>query len=174
MLHGDLTGNFAYIDNQNLYMSTTKAQEPWELDMYRFRVYLHEKYKVVKAYLFMGAHDYSYQDIYSSFQQYGYILVFREHGIELKGKKKGNVDADIVFEMMRDAYTNTWMERAILVSGDGDYYRTVKYLLDTDKLARILLPSKTSASSLYKRLPESNKAYLDTENIKAKIGRKKK
>ena len=35
---------------------------------------------------------------------------------------KGNVDVDIVFEMLRDAFTNAQIEKAILVSGDGDYF----------------------------------------------------
>lgn len=50
----EMTGNFAYIDNQNLYMATHRAEDPWDVDMRRFRVYLREKYNVVNAYLFMG------------------------------------------------------------------------------------------------------------------------
>lgn len=166
-----MKGNFAYIDNQNLYMATRCAEESWDIDMRRFRVYLRDKYDVVLAYLFMGAFDYQRQDMYSMFQQFGYVLVFREHGIELKGKKKGNVDVDIVFEMMRDAYASELMEKAVLVSGDGDYFRTISHLKNIGKLERVILPSHKGASSLYKRLTDEYRVYIDTPDSKRKFGR---
>lgn len=168
----ELTGNFAYIDNQNLYMATHRATEPWDVDMRRFRVYLREKYNVIRAYLFMGAFEVSLQDLYSRLQDSGYILVFREHGVELKGKKKGNVDVDVVFEIMRDNFTSAQMDKALLVSGDGDYFRTVQYLIDMQKFAKVILPSHKGASSLYKRLSDEYRVYIDTDALKRKIGRK--
>lgn len=165
------TGNFAYIDNQNLYMATKCAPEPWRVDMRRLRVYLHEKYNVIRAYLFMGAFEYRLQDRYMRYQDAGYIVVFREHGESLKGNKKGNVDVDVVFEMMRDNFTSAQMERAILVSGDGDYYRTIKYLRDMGKLEKVLLPSHKNASSLYKELSDEYRVYLDSNSIRQKLGK---
>lgn len=170
----DVFGNFAYIDNQNLYVATHFAEEPWDIDMRRFRVYLYEKYHVIQAYLFMGAFDAHRQDMYIRFQEYGYLLVFREHGIGMKGKKKGNVDADIVFEMMRDTYNSGQMQKAVLVSGDGDYFRTVQHLIMIDKLEKVLLPSHKNASSLYKKLTEQHKAYIDALQVKGKICRREK
>lgn len=165
-------GNFAYIDNQNLFMSTHKAKDPWEIDMQRLRVYLKEKYHVDKAYLFMGAFDYGLQDMYENFQSYDYILIWREHGLELKAKKKGNVDVDIVFQIMRDVHTNKDMDKVVLISGDGDYFRTISYVFELGKLEKVLLPSHKNASSLYKRLPEKVKAYIDTPAVKEKIKRR--
>lgn len=169
-----ITGNFAYIDNQNLYMATHKADEPWEVDMRKLRKFLHDRYNVVRAYLFMGAFDLKYQERYLAFQDCGYLTVFREHGIELKGKKKGNVDVDVVFEMMRDNFTSVQMEKAILISGDGDYFRTVEYLIGMQKFDRVLLPSHKNASSLYKRLSNAHFAYLDTERVRSAIERRQK
>ena len=117
MYHRSLNGNFAYIDNQNMYMATHKGEHPWDIDMRKLRVYLEEKYNVIQAYLFMGAFDLQRQNLYMMLQQCGYILVFREHGIGLKGRKKGNVDVDIVFQMMRDAYESAQMEKVVLLSG---------------------------------------------------------
>lgn len=172
-LPGRAEGNFAYIDNQNMYMATHCANDPWDVDMRRFRVYLDEKYDVSQAHLFMGAFDYQKQDMYRLFQGYGYQLVFREHGIGLRGKKKGNVDVDVAFEMMRDAYASKVMRKAVLVSGDGDYFRVVEHLMHMGKFEKLLLPSRTNASSLYKRLPEYAKAWLDDDAMRRKIGRKK-
>ncbi|MEE1421471.1 MAG: NYN domain-containing protein [Eggerthellaceae bacterium] len=169
MFATEIIGNFAYIDNQNLYMATQRADDPWDIDMRRFRVYLKEKYNVVKAYLFMGAFELSHQEMYSRFNDYGYALVFREHSESLKGKKKGNVDVDVVFEMMRDSFTNVQMRKIILVSGDGDYFRTVSYLVKIDKFAKVILPSHKGASSLYKQLSDHYRVYLDSESMKRKM-----
>lgn len=167
-----ITGNYAYIDNQNLLMSTRNAPLPWSVDMKRFRVYLRDKYEVETAYLFMGAFDPNMQDIYDMFQSFGYNLVWRMHPIGAMTSKKGNVDTDIVFYMMRDALDNEQIDGVVLVSGDGDYFRTVEYLLDRGKLQRILFPSRHNASSLYMRIPEANKAYLDKKGVKEKIAKK--
>lgn len=173
MYHKPLTGNFAYVDNQNLYMATHRhPTDPWDIDMGRFRIYLRDKYNVIIANLFMGAFDARRRDLYTSFQRLGYVLVFRENGIDLKGAKKGNVDTDIVFEMMRDAYTAAQMKKAVLVSGDGDYYRTVEHLMAIGKMERVLLPSHRNASSLYNRIGDENRAYLDSDSMRRKIGRK--
>ena len=90
----------------------------------------------------------------------------------LKGKKKGNVDVDVVFEMMRDNFTSAQMEKAVLVSGDGDYFRTVRYLVDMGKFEKVILPSHKGASSLYKQLSDEYRVYIDGDSFKRKIGRK--
>ena len=165
-------GNIAYIDNQNLYMSTHHADDPWQVDMRRFRVYLKEKYGVETANIFVGAFDEKYRDMYKRFHDYGYALVFREHAGSQLSRKKGNVDADIVFEMMLDAYANPSMEKAVLVSGDGDYKKVVDHLIAIGKFERLLLPSHKNASFLYRKTPESFKAYLDQGNVRNRIERR--
>ena len=164
--------NYAYIDNQNLYMATKFADEPWQIDMQRFRVYLKEKYHVSQAYLFMGAYNPQYKKRYQMFKNCGYQLIFRPHDSESLGTKKGNVDTDLVFMCMRDALTDDMLDKVVIVSGDGDYFRMVEYLYKKEKLAKILLPAVKNASSLYKKL--SNNAYIIIEkhNIKNKVMKK--
>ena len=164
--------NYAYIDNQNLYLATKNAPEPWEVDMKRFMVYLKEKYKVVRAYLFMGAYDDKFKKRYDMYSNFGYQLMFRQHTDSLTSRKKGNVDTDVVFQMMYDSFYDKHVDKMILVSGDGDYFKTVKHLLEVDKLERVLLPSRKNASSLYKALAENRKALLDKANLKRRIQRK--
>ena len=153
--------NYAYIDNQNLYLATKNAPEPWMVDMKRFRVYLLEKYKVERAYLFMGAYEDKYKDLYERYLSFGYELRFRHHSDSIKSQKKGNVDTDVVFQIMFDSFYESEFNKVILVSGDGDYFKTVQHLLRIDKFEKILLPSHKNASSLYKDVPEGNKAFLD-------------
>ena len=49
--------NYAFIDGQNLYLGTKSADPSWKINLKRFRVYLKEKYKVEKAYYFLGIVD---------------------------------------------------------------------------------------------------------------------
>ena len=164
--------NYAYIDNQNLYLATKRAPEPWTVDMKRFRVYLREKYKVERAYLFMGAYEDKYKDLYDKYLSFGYELRFRQHLESIKSKKKGNVDTDVVFQMLFDSFYEDQFDKVILVSGDGDYFKTVQHLLKINRLERVLLPSRKNASSLYKALAENRKALLDRTDVKRKIKRK--
>ena len=117
--------NYAYIDNQNLYLATKNAPEAWTVDMKRFRVYLLEKYKVERAYLFMGSYEEKYNDLYGKYLSYGYELRFRQHSESIKSRKKGNVDTDIVFQILFDSFYDDEFDKIILVSGDGDYFKTV-------------------------------------------------
>lgn len=162
----------AYIDNQNLYMATRTAYEPWDVDMRRLRVYLREKYGVEEAYLFMGAHEREHESLHTRFRRCGYELVFRPHGPGMQGTKKGNVDTDVVFGMMRDLYEREGAGPMYLVSGDGDYWRTVEHLRKKGRLGKVLLPSKRNASSLYKQLGDRHRLFIDTPPVRGKIERR--
>ena len=74
--------------------------------------------------------------------------------------------------LMLDAYASKLVEKAVLVSGDGDYKKVVSHLIGIGKFERLLLPSHENASSLYKKLPEAFKAYLDAPDVRKKIERK--
>ena len=87
----------------------------------------------------------------------------------MAGKKKGNVDTDIVFEMMKNLIDNNEFEKMVLVSGDGDYKRLVDYLIKKDRFLKILFPNRQFASSLYKKLGNKYFVNLDREDIKKKI-----
>jgi uncharacterized LabA/DUF88 family protein len=87
-------------------------------------------------------------------------------------KKKGNVDTDIVFEVMKNLIDNKDFNKIVLVSGDGDYKKLVDYLIGKNKFKKILFPNKKFASSLYKGLGSEFFDYL--ENLKTYIGWHKK
>lgn len=165
-------GNIAYIDNQNLYMATSQSSEPWHVDMRRLLIYLKRKYDVETARLFMGAYEESYAEMYQLFESMGYELVFREHIVAQTGKKKGNVDTDIVFEMLVHAYEGSPDVRVVLISGDGDYKRTVSHLIDMGRFRMLLMPNERRASSLYRRIPDEMKANLSDQGIRGKIQRR--
>lgn len=163
--------NYAFIDGQNLYLGTTKSEKSWMVDLPRFRIYLDKKYNVVKAYYFLGFVNEKHQDLYSKIQEAGFILVFREHNPAMLGKKKGNVDSEIIFSVMKKIYKKENFDKIILVSGDGDYKILVDFLIEEKRFKKILFPNKKFASSLYKKLGSELFDRLDEDGIKSKIMR---
>ena len=98
--------NYAFIDSNNLYLGISndikkkgkKIYTGWRLDYKRFRIFLSEKYKVKKAFLFIGFKP-GNQDMYTNLQKCGYICVFKPT-LELNdGRVKGNVDAELVLTL---------------------------------------------------------------------------
>ncbi len=166
--------NYAFIDGQNLYMGTAKrAVDPWKIDLGRFRIYLEQKYSVKKAFYFLGYLDESHQSLYENIQSAGFILIFREHTSQMLGKKKGNVDSDIILQIMKKLYYRESFDNIVLVSGDGDYKQLVDFLITELKLEKILFPDRKRASSLYKKLGAPSFAALDDVDVKKKIEMKK-
>ena len=141
-----LQNNYAFIDSQNLNLSI--RSQGWVLDFRRFRQYLQDKYRVTKAFLFIG-YVYENQALYTGLQKDGYILVFKPTLKLPSGKVKGNVDAEIVLHAMIE-YEN--YHKALIVTGDGDLYCLVDYLIKNGKLLKLLVPNKNSFSSLFRRL----------------------
>lgn len=164
----------AFIDGQNLHMATVKAEKPWYIDFKKFRRYLKEKYGVETAYFFLGYTINDLEDLYTKIQEAGFILIFREHNSFMLSNKKGNVDTDIVFHVMKRLHKNEINGKVILVSNDGDYRQLVDFLIEEDKFAKILHPSRKFASSLYKKLGSEYYDYLDRADIKQKIIKQKR
>jgi uncharacterized LabA/DUF88 family protein len=69
---------------------------------------------------------------------------------EEKKPVKGNIDADLVLWAMKEISN---YDKAILVSGDGDFYSLVEYLESKKRLAHILTPS-FQYSQLYNKYEE--------------------
>ncbi len=166
--------NIAFVDGQNVYMSTRAASPPWKIDLARFRIYLEQKYKVDRAYYFLGFLQDENQDLYNEIQEAGFILKFREHNSAMLGKKKGNVDTDIVFTVMKKLYKNEIVDKLILVSGDGDYKMLVDFLIKENKFEKILFPNQEKSSSLYRKIDLKFRSNLNDEVIRAKIEKKKR
>lgn len=166
--------NYAFIDGQNLYMGTAKrAIDPWKIDLAKFRVYLQQKYNVSKAFYFLGYLNEDHDEMYESIQSAGFILVFREHSSLMLGKKKGNVDSDLILHVMKKLYYKEPFRNVILVSGDGDYKQLVDFLVAENRLEKVLFPDAKRASSLYKKLGAPCFAGLDDPDTRKKIQKKR-
>jgi len=154
---------YAFIDSQNLNLGI--RSQGWVLDFKRFRVYLKDKYKAEKVYLFIG-YVTGNEDLYTHLQEYGYIVIFKP---TLKYKKddeihtKGNVDAELVLHSMIELPN---YDKAIIVSGDGDFHCLIEYLEKQQKIGRVIIPNRKSYSQLLWKF----RKYMDyMNNLREKL-----
>lgn len=164
-----MENNFAFIDSQNLNLGISKdiydkngvlLHYGWNLDFKKFRTYLKEKYSVTKAFLCIGYVP-GNESLYAKLQQCDYICVFKPTLYLPSGNVKGNVDAELVLQAMIE-YNN--YDKAVIVSGDGDFYCLAKYLLEKEKLRIILAPNQFKYSSLLNGLSSEKLTILNFIN----------
>ncbi len=135
---------YAFIDSQNLNLAIRDMG--WQLDFARFRVYLREKFQTEKAYLFLGYIPEN-KDLYSFLGKVGFHCIFRPTLTYKDGTTKGNCDAELVLQAMIDLEN---YDKAVIVTGDGDFYCLVKYLIKNKKLNTLLVPNRYKYSALLK------------------------
>lgn len=136
--------NYALIDSQNLNLNI--RNQGWILDFQRFRVYLKEKYGVSKAFLFIGYIEEN-KKLYNFLERVGYACIFKPVLEYKTGEVKGNCDAELVLQAMIE-YPK--YEKAVVVTGDGDFHCLVKYLFEKKKLEAVLIPNRLKFSALLK------------------------
>ena len=153
--------NYAFIDSQNLHKGIKDIG--WKLDFRKFRVYLKHKYRVSKAFLFIGYLP-TNTNLYRMLQDYGYTLIFKPTIIGADGKKKGNVDAELVLHAMIE-YLN--YDRAIIITSDGDFGCLTEYLYEKDKLKTVISPHYNTCSILLKKAAKEKVVFID--NLRTKL-----
>ncbi len=132
--------NYAFIDSQNLNLGVRSAG--WRIDYKKLRLYLRNKYHVDQAFMFIGLVS-NNQSLYTDLQKAGFILIFKptvqyfENG---KQTVKGNVDAELVLHAAAIQFKN--YDKAVIVTGDGDFACLVEFLRNKDKLLHILTPNQ--------------------------------
>ncbi len=156
---------YAFIDSQNLNVGVQKFG--WKMDWHKFRDFLSEKYGVSKAFMFIGYVP-EFENMYEQLHQTGYSVVLKptydmtkprpeepaakEPGDssepEEKKPVKGNIDAELVMWAMKEKDN---YDKAIIVSGDGDFYCLIEYLDQQKKLLKVLAVSFlfTKASQIF-------------------------
>jgi uncharacterized LabA/DUF88 family protein len=162
---------YAFIDSQNLNLSVQKLG--WKVDWRKFRQFLADKYGVTKAYMFIGYIP-EFEALYEQMHDLGFAIVLKptfdmtrprpevtaesKEGKPDEEKKpvKGNIDAELVLWAMKEIGN---YDKAIIVSGDGDFYSLVEYLEEKKRLLHLLAPTG-HYSNLYNRF-ESYIVRLD-------------
>ncbi len=162
--------NFAFIDSQNLNLGIQKMG--WKLDWRKFREYLRAVHNVENAYLFIGYLPENEQ-LYMQMHDLGYLIVLKPTleafadptkdkapsavspevepadaattPPERKNPVKGNIDAELVLYAMKEM---PQYDKAVIVSGDGDFYCLVEYLSEQNKLQAVLAPNRFHSTLL--------------------------
>ncbi|MEK7184579.1 MAG: NYN domain-containing protein [Patescibacteria group bacterium] len=160
------TKNYAFIDSQNLNLGIQK--QGWKLDYKKFRIYLHEKYEIEKAYMFIGFIALN-QKLYGRLQEAGFVLKFKPTIPDSDGKIKGNVDANLVLQAMIDIAE---YEQAVVISSDGDFYSLVQHLGEKGKLKAVISPDIKECSSLLKQTAKGRIHFMN--DLKNKLEYKRK
>ena len=153
---------YAFIDSQNLNLGV--RSQGWKLDFSRFFVYLKDKLRVTKTFLFIGYLKEN-KKLYRSLAKSGYTLVYKPIAHGEFGQVKGNVDAELVLHTMIE-YKN--FDQAVIVTGDGDFFCLVEYLNKKGKFKRIIIPNRKKYSQFYVRFKDK---ALFVNDIKSKVSR---
>ena len=155
--------NYAFIDSQNLNLGTQRMG--WKVDWRKFRQYLADEHKVSKAYMFIGYMSEN-ESLYEYMHELGFLVVLKptvdvsdksdkpedkDKSPDDKPKEKekslvkGNVDAELVLYAMKELKN---YDKALIVSGDGDFFSLAEYLEEQGKLEQILTPNWQYSSLL--------------------------
>jgi len=151
--------NYAFIDSQNLNLGVQKTG--WKMDWRKFRLWLEKEHGVTHAYMFIG-YMAENESLYELMHDHGYLIVLKptteikpppekplEPGEpareEQKPTVKGNIDADLVLYAMKELPN---YDKAVLVSGDGDFLGLVEYLVGQGKLRKLLTPNQRYSTLL--------------------------
>lgn len=158
--------NYAFIDAQNLNSGLVKLG--WKIDWKRFRAYLSDVKGIEVAYVFIGF-MLDNQDLYLVLQKAGFVVVFKEVYTSQAGDVKGNIDAELILQAMID-YDR--YDKALIVSGDGDFTCLLRYLDQNGKFLGVIAPYEKSLSSLIQRAANGKVEYLRTlrKSIEYKYG----
>ena len=99
-------------------------------------------------------------------QKDDFLVIFKptlELRREKKIKVKGNVDAELILHSMIE-WRN--FDKAIIVSGDGDFHCLIEYMVEQKKLLKLISPSRKSFSSLLRKFGQY---VIFVEDLKRKL-----
>lgn len=154
---------YAFIDSQNLNLGVQKAG--WKINWLKFRQYLEREYNVTKAYMFIG-YIMDNEAMYEQLHDQGFLIVLKptvetmaaltpeekklakkkgEDEEQTKPIIKGNIDAELVLYAMKEMGN---YQKAIIVSGDGDFLCLAEYLAEKKRLLHIMTPNWRYSSLL--------------------------
>ena len=154
--HMKFRKNYAYIDTQNLNLGMRDLG--WKLDLRRYRRFLEDKYGVQKAYMFIGYMP-EYEQLYKAFHTADFVVMFKPLSqVSAEGKVKGNIDADLVLQVMLD-YPE--FDRALIVTSDGDFQGLVNHLYNTNKLEVLMSPNPRKVSNLLVSAAREKIAFIE-------------
>lgn len=154
---------YAFIDASNIIYGA--SDHGWKMDFAKLFLYLRVRFKVDRIYYYAGLDKDNLKQIhfYEKLQEFGYTLRLVPVKVFRDGKKKADIDSRMTFEMMKyfAEYNN-----AVILTGDGDYYWVLEYLLLHKKSVKLIAHTKSTAKELKRLFGEE---FTDLSRIKNKI-----
>lgn len=145
------TKTIVFIDASNIIYGT--RDEGWKVDFKKLYKYLVEYYETNTVYYFTGKdlRNIKQSKFYEVLQSFGYELIIKPvkffKDIDGKISKKANCDVDLTFFAMRDIAE---YDRGIFMTGDGDFEILFRYLIDKNKIIKIISNTKRTAHEIKK------------------------
>ena len=151
---------FAFIDATNIIYGASHSN--WRMDFKKLMRYLKNRFGVIRAFYYAGLDSENKKQLrfYEKLQEFGYNLRLVPVKKFKDGHKKADVDSRMTFEMMRYF---TGYDVVIAMTGDGDFYWVLEYLLQTKKNVHLIAHSRSTAKEL-KGLFKGN--FTDMRDIK--------
>ena len=155
---GKLT--YVFIDATNIIYGAKRLG--WKVDFKKLYKYLKERCSAEKILYYGGVDDENKKQLkfYEKLAEFGYLLRLIPVKRFLDGSKKADVDSRMTFEMMllfKD------FDNAIIMTGDGDYYWVLEYLVLKKKEIHLLSHRKSTARELKRVFGEK---FIDLQDVK--------
>ncbi len=138
---------YAFVDAANIIYRDSDPH-PWKIDLKKLLKYLSERFGAVKIFYYGGIdHQNKTQvHLYHTMEYWGYELRLNrvKRFINERGEPylKADVDSRLTFDMMRLFHE---YDRAVVLTGDGDFYWVLEYLLrHKEKVWLLASPRKTA------------------------------
>lgn len=136
---------YVFIDATNIIYGA--SDHKWKMDFKKLFKYLKTKYNAKKVFYYAGVDDQNKKQLgfYEKLQEFGYLLRLVPVKRFLDGTVKADVDSRMTFEIMKyyDTYT-----QAVVMTGDGDFYWVLEYLLENHKKLNLLAFNTSTAREL--------------------------
>ena len=156
---------FAFIDAQNIAKGIENSG--WKINWSVFRQWLVKNYDVSQAYMYIGFMAEN-RDLYLQLNNNGFNIDLKQTVKSMSRSNtrdrndiKGNVDVDLTIGVWRE-YNN--YDKAIIISGDGDFTSLIQHLIDKKKLKKIIVPE--FYSSLFRKF---NDYIIELNNYREEL-----
>ncbi len=172
---------YVFIDVSNIIYGAKKTGD-WEVNYKKLYLYLRSRYQASKVFFYAGVKSLK-KNKFIRLEKYGYILRLKELKIYKRKpliksivcpkcnflfekkfhrfpEQKANCDVDLTFDAMR--YSSDY-SRIILMSGDGDFYPLIDFLIKKSREVRIIGEANSTANSIKKIIGEN---FIDLISIK--------
>jgi len=172
---------YVFIDVANLIYGAKRTGK-WEVSYYKLSKYLKLRYEASKIFFYAGVKSLE-KNKFNRLKRLGYILrlkelrTYKRKPLERKVKCpqchcvfdrkiyrlpewKANCDVDLTFDVMR--YVSDY-SRMILISGDGDFYPLIDFLIKKGRNVRVIGETWSTAISIKKLVGPQ---FIDLISIK--------